>query len=75
MGFGAAELALFIPLAAIVMVGTIIIVAILKSGSSKGRSEDDTDAYQVLQELHRGLSRMEERVEALETLLLERRRD
>jgi phage shock protein B len=50
-------------------------VAIIKviKGKSGGR-DDETQAEEtkLMQELHQGLSRMEQRIDALETILLER---
>ena len=52
-----------------------IIVAILKIlRSPKGRATDagDPEETRLIQELYQGLERMEQRIEALETILLER---
>jgi phage shock protein B len=38
-------------------------------------SELDADETRLMQEIHQGLSRMEERVEALETILIDRERN
>jgi phage shock protein B len=67
--FGGAVLALAI-------VGSTILMGIkLFKGkvSSKDR-QDQTDEAKMIQEIYRGLSQMEARVEALETILLERDR-
>ncbi len=73
---GVAELAivmaLSIPLAAVLGVTIVLIIKVLKGGRS-GRGLDDDEA-RVMQEIHQGLERMERRVEALETLLLDRER-
>ena len=45
------------------------------SGSMQRGSKPDTDETRLMQEIHQGLSRMEERVEALETILLDRERN
>ena len=42
------------------------------SGSIRRRSELDAEETRLMQEIHQGLSRMEERIEALETILLDR---
>jgi phage shock protein B len=60
----------FLVLALLGGIGLAIIKAI------KGKSGDRDDAAQaeeakLMQELHQGLSRMEQRIEALETILLE----
>lgn len=50
-------------------------VAILKviKGKSGGRDQEaQAEEAKLMQELHQGLSRMEKRIEALETILLER---
>ncbi len=50
-------------------------VAIIKviKGKSDGRDKEaQADEAKLMQELHQGLSRMEKRIEALETILLER---
>jgi len=77
MGIGVAELAVIlifgIPLVAIV--GGIFLAAlrILKGGPTRGgrMAEDET---QLVQDLHQGLQRMEQRIETLETLILDRER-
>ena len=44
-------------------------------GGPLGRGDEQgSDETELIQEIHKGLSRMEERVEALETILLERER-
>lgn len=45
------------------------------SGSMQRGKKLDTDETRLMQEIYLGLSRMEERVEALETILLDRERD
>jgi len=42
------------------------------SGTMQRGSKLDTDETRLMQEIYQGLSRMEERVEALETILLDR---
>jgi phage shock protein B len=41
-------------------------------GSGKNRSEESEDEARIIQQLHQQLTRMEERIESLETILLER---
>jgi len=49
--------------------GTIVIsIKLLKAGARKDQAQDS----KIIQEIYQGLSRMEERVEALETILLDR---
>lgn len=61
-----------IPLAVIIGGTLLAALKILKGGNSSRDAETDREETRLIQELHRGLSRLEERVEALETLLLER---
>lgn len=52
--------------------GTILaIVKTRQSGISQGEGKSQTDEAKVIQEIYHGLSRMEERIEALETILME----
>jgi phage shock protein B len=51
--------------------GTIILsIKLLKGGSSRKTQAEDS---RIIQETYQGLARMEERVEALETILLDRK--
>jgi phage shock protein B len=54
-----------IPIVAIIC-GTIM--AIVEKGKKKELSPEDT---QIMQELHQGISRLEKRIEALETILFD----
>lgn len=58
----------------LVILGTIFLlgVRLLRPGAAKPRG-DDAEEARLLQEIHRSLSRLEERVETLETLVLEPR--
>lgn len=59
---------------AIVPLTVLLIVRMIKGGASgKGQGRTDQET-RMIQEIYQGLSRMEERVEALETLLLEKER-
>jgi phage shock protein B len=50
--------------------GTIVLsIKLLKGGASRKNQAEDS---KIIQEIYQGLSRMEERVEALETILLDR---
>jgi len=49
----------------------VAVVKVLK-GPQRGKSTADDEEARVIQEVHQGLTRMEERIEALETILLER---
>ncbi|MBW2610164.1 MAG: phage-shock protein [Deltaproteobacteria bacterium] len=70
---------------AIVFGGAILILAIigstilmglkiLKGGISRKGQKLQTDEARIIQEIYQGLSRMEERVDALETIIMERER-
>ena len=64
------------PLLALAIIGGTILLAIkiVKGGvSAKGQNHQAQEA-KVIQEIYQGLSRMEERVEALETILLDRQK-
>lgn len=67
-------IALMIPLSAVV--GLIFLGAlwIVKGGSRKAGREMQAEETRLIQDIYHGLLKMEERVEALETLLLERER-
>jgi phage shock protein B len=55
--------------------GTILtFIKILRGDVSRKNQRNDADAAGMIQEIFQGLSRMEERVETLETLLLDRER-
>lgn len=62
---------LIIILTIVAMTGLAIIR--LFKGGGKNRGLDDEEA-RTIQEIYQGMSRMEKRVEALETLLLEKER-
>ena len=50
--------------------GTIIMsIKLLKGGTSR---KDQAEDSKIIQEIYQGLSRMEKRVEALETIILDR---
>ena len=70
-----AMMALAIPLVAILLPAIIIlgVVKIVTGGSRsrKGR-EMEAEETRLIQELHHGLSKMAERVESLETILLDK---
>lgn len=55
-----------------VMCGMVsrIVAMKVKKKESRGYGEEDT---RLIQEIHRGLQRMDQRVDALETLLMDRR--
>ena len=61
---------------ALAIIGSTILMAIkiLKGGLSRKGQKFATDEAKVIQQIYQGLSRMEERVEALETIILDRER-
>jgi len=61
---------------ALLIIGALILVAIriFKGSSAHGGDGKNFDEARVIQEIYQGLSRMEERVEALETILLDQDR-
>ncbi len=68
--FGGAILALSI-------IGSTILmgIKILKGGISRSGQKLQSEEARMIQEIYLGLSRMEERVGALETIILERERE
>ena len=44
---------------------------IIQGGSAKKNDKLQAEETKIIQEIHQGLSRMEERIEALETILLD----
>ena len=60
-----------IPLAAIIGGILLAMLKVMKGGPYSGDKEHQAEETGLIQELHDGLVRMEERVEALETLLLD----
>jgi phage shock protein B len=58
---------------ALAIIGSTILMAvkILRGGLSRKGQKTQTEEARIIQEIYQGLSRMEERVEALETILLE----
>ena len=69
-----AIVALLIPLAAVV--GGIFLAAlrILKGESRRKSDSNDAEEARMIQDIYHGLVKMEQRVESLETLLLDRQR-
>jgi phage shock protein B len=57
----------------VLILGGIGLILLLSGGASKGGTKGlNADETRIVQEIHDGLSRMEKRVESLETILLER---
>lgn len=61
---------------ALAIVGSTLLMAIkiLKGGFSRKDQKLQAGEAKMIQEIYQGFSRMEERVEALETIILERER-
>jgi len=61
--------------ALIIIAGVILLaIQILKGGSASGGTGINSEEAKIIQEIYQGLSRLEERVEALETILLDQDR-
>jgi len=62
-------------LALAVIGGTILMgIKIIKGGFSRQSQQSQAQEAKMIQEIYQGLSRMEERMEALETIILEQTR-
>ena len=57
------------------IIGSTILMAIkiIKGGGSPKQQKTMNDEAKMIQEIYQGLGRMEERVEALETIILDRK--
>ena len=66
--FGGAVLCLAI-------IGSTILMAIkiIKGGVSRKDQQNQSDEAKIIQEIYQGLMKMEQRVEALETIILDRK--
>lgn len=62
--------ALMVPIALVIAAGYAIVAKVLKTGGDVDRASGQES--QMIQEIYHGLQRMEQRVETLETILLER---
>ncbi len=60
----------FVPIAVLIVI-LIVILRALRPRGRRHRRHDSEDA-RTMQEINRGLQRMEDRIEALETLLMDR---
>ena len=58
---------------ALAIIGSTILMAIkiLKGGLTRSGQKSETEEARMVQEIYQGLSRMEHRVEALETIILD----
>jgi phage shock protein B len=53
--------------------GTILLaIKLFKGGFSRTDQQQQAEETKIIQQIYQGLSRMEERIEALETILLDR---
>jgi phage shock protein B len=59
---------------AIIGVTILMGIKIAKGGFSRKSRQSHTEDAKMIQEMYQGLTRMEERVEALETILMEKTR-
>jgi phage shock protein B len=59
------------------IIGSTILMGlkIIKGGASPGGQKTQSDEAKTIQEIYQGMGRMEERVETLETILLEREKE
>ena len=56
----------------IIIAGTVLLgIKIVRGGTSSRDAKAQADETRIIQEIYQGLTRMEERVEALETILIE----
>ena len=56
--------------------GTILLaIKLFRSGFSRTDQHQQAEETKMIQQIYQGLSRMEERIEALETILLDRERE
>lgn len=60
---------------AIIPVTIIVAIRLFKGGLSRADRKKQAEEARMIQEIYQGLSRMEERVEALETILLDREKE
>lgn len=58
------------------IIGSTILMAlkIIKGGVSRATRRSEADEAKMIQEIYNGLTRMEKRVEALETIILDKER-
>ena len=60
---------------AIIPVTILLIIRLFKGGISRTDRKKQAEEARMIQEIYQGLSRMEERVETLETILLDREKE
>ncbi len=61
---------------ALAIIGSTILIAIklFKGGASRKGQKLETEEARIIQEIYQGLSKMEKRLEALETIILDKGR-
>jgi phage shock protein B len=65
-----------IVIALAIIPGTVLLaIKLFKGGFSRTDQKKQAEETKMIQEIYQGLSRMEERVEALETILLDREKE
>lgn len=74
-GHTIAMMALAIPLVAVLGGIALAIAKVLRGQGSPARRQSEEEEARMIQEMYHGLTQMEKRVEALETLLLDRELD
>jgi phage shock protein B len=64
-------------LLALIVLGIFVLVGmkIMRNGGKKRRRIGEDEETRMIQEMYQGMSRMEQRVEALETLLYDRKEE
>ena len=71
-GLGLPEIVILLVVALVVVAFAALILRVIFRGSNGSYKEAPPDETRMMQEIYRSLSRMEKRVEALETILLDR---
>lgn len=54
-----------------VVCGTLIALAAILRGGSKKNERQEAEETRLIQELHQGMNRLEARIEAIETILMD----
>lgn len=58
----------------VICITVLILAAILKSSGGKQRQASDAEETRLIQEIHRDMNRLEDRIEALETIIIDHER-
>ena len=78
MGIGFIELVIVLVLSAVLLLllpaAIVFVIVKMLSGGSQQRRQATAEDARMIQEIHTGLSRMEERIESLETILVDQNR-